>query len=141
MTLLVNFVFAPGLAYLLTTVVPLERAYAVGLLLFSIAAGAPFLPKLVEAANEDLPLSIAVMALLTAGTILFMPLAVPVLIPGFKADAWAIAKPLLVMMLLPLVIPLGPIAKFVVAPAFVGACAGLRITANALIDRRRPPRR
>lgn len=104
MTLLVNFVFAPGFAYLLTTVVPLERAYAVGLLLFSIAAGAPFLPKLVEAADDDLPLSIAVMALLTAGTILFMPLAVPVLIPGFKADAWEIAKPLLVMMVLPLVV-------------------------------------
>jgi hypothetical protein len=44
------------------------------------------------------------------------------------------------LMLLPLVIPLGSIAKFVVAPAFVGACAGLSIAANALIDRRRPRR-
>ena len=39
------------------------------------------------------------------------------------------------VMLMPLVIPLGPLAKFVVTPAFVGACAGLSITTNALIDR------
>jgi hypothetical protein len=38
------------------------------------------------------------------------------------------------VMFLPLVIPLGQLAKFVVTPAFVGACIGLSITANASID-------
>jgi type III secretory pathway component EscT len=37
-------------------------------------------------------------------------------------------------MFLPLAIPLGQLAKFVVTPAFVGACIGLSITVNALID-------
>jgi hypothetical protein len=38
------------------------------------------------------------------------------------------------VMLLPLAIPLGQLAKYVVTPAFIGACVGLSITANALID-------
>jgi hypothetical protein len=38
------------------------------------------------------------------------------------------------IMLLPLVIPFGALAKFVVAPAFIGACIGVSITANAAID-------
>lgn len=38
------------------------------------------------------------------------------------------------VMLLPLVVSLGQLAKFVVTPAFVGACIGLSITANAGID-------
>ena len=38
------------------------------------------------------------------------------------------------VMFLPLVIPFGRLAKFVVAPAFIGACLGLSISANALID-------
>ena len=38
------------------------------------------------------------------------------------------------LMFLPLLIPLGELAKFVVTPAFIGACIGLSITANAAID-------
>jgi BASS family bile acid:Na+ symporter len=102
-TLLVNFFFAPAAAYLLTMVVPLDRSYAAGLLLLSVAAGAPFLPKLTEAARGDPSLSVAVMSLLTGGTILFMPFAVPLLVPGFNAGAWVIAKPLLLTMVLPLI--------------------------------------
>ena len=39
------------------------------------------------------------------------------------------------VMFLPLAIPLGQLAKYVVTPAFIGACVGLSITANATIDR------
>jgi hypothetical protein len=38
-------------------------------------------------------------------------------------------------MLLPLVIPLGQLAKYVVTTAFIGGCIGLSITVNAAIDR------
>ena len=44
-------------------------------------------------------------------------------------------------MLLPLAVPLGQLAKYVVTPAFVGACIGLSITANAAIDAWRVRRR
>lgn len=45
------------------------------------------------------------------------------------------------VMFLPLAIPLGQFAKFVVTPAFIGACIGLSITANATIDGWRNRRR
>ena len=45
------------------------------------------------------------------------------------------------VMLVPVAIPLGGLARFVVAPAFVGACVGLSITANAAIDAWRGRRR
>jgi len=40
----------------------------------------------------------------------------------------------LAAMFLPLLLPLGELAKWIVTPAFIGACVGLSITANAAID-------
>jgi bile acid:Na+ symporter, BASS family len=97
-----NFVFAPGFAWLLTFVIPLERGHAAGLLLLGGAAGAPFLPKLVETARGNLAQAAALMALLTAGTILFLPFALPLMIPGMQSDPWSIARPLLLLIVLPL---------------------------------------
>jgi BASS family bile acid:Na+ symporter len=111
--LIVNFFLSPAIAYGLTRLVPLEPPYTIGLLLLSVAAGAPFLPKLAEATRADLSLVVAFMVLLTAGTILLMPFELPVLIPGFQASPLAIAKPLLTMMALPLVAAMivGPRAR------------------------------
>src|SRR5436190_22512584 len=74
-----NFILAPAFAWLLTVVIPLERGYAIGLLLLGGAAGAPFLPKLVENARGDITIAVSLMALLTVGTILFMPFALPLM--------------------------------------------------------------
>src|SRR4051794_40455793 len=97
-----NFVLAPALAWLLTMVLPIERGHAAGLLLLSGAAGAPFLPKLMVTARGDLAQAAALMALLTAGTVLFLPFALPRLISGLTADPWEIARPLLVLIIAPL---------------------------------------
>jgi BASS family bile acid:Na+ symporter len=97
-----NFVVAPALAYALTKAVPLDRPYAVGLLLLGGAAGAPFLPKLAELAKGDVAFSVGLMLLLTVGSVAFMPLVLPLLIPGLSADPWPILRPLLLTMLLPL---------------------------------------
>jgi BASS family bile acid:Na+ symporter len=97
-----NFVAAPALAWALTELAPLDRAHAAGLLLLGGAAGAPFLPKLAEAARGDAAFSVALMLLLVVGSVAFMPLALPLLIPGLAADPWAILRPLLFTMLLPL---------------------------------------
>ena len=101
--LAVNFLLAPVLAWVLLRVVPLERGYAIGLLVLSGAAGAPFIPKLVESARADAALGVALLVLLTAGTILFLPFCLPWMIPGFRAAAWEIARPLLLLIALPLV--------------------------------------
>jgi bile acid:Na+ symporter, BASS family len=102
LALLVNFAFAPLLAVLLTSIVPLQPAHATGILLLGAAAGAPFLPKLAEISRGRAAYSVALMVLLMGGSIVFMPLALPLMIPGLSADPWAIAKPLLVVMVIPL---------------------------------------
>jgi BASS family bile acid:Na+ symporter len=98
-----NFVVAPGYAWLITTVIPPDHQHAIGLLLLGGAAGAPFLPKVVETARGDVAQAAALMGLLTLGTILFLPMALPLMIGGFQADAWSIARPLLLFIVLPLV--------------------------------------
>jgi bile acid:Na+ symporter, BASS family len=90
-----NFVLVPIFAYLLTKAAPLEQSLSIALLLLGTASGAPLLPKLVEFARGNLPLAVDVMALLMAGTIVTMPLVLPVLLPGVHANALSIARPFL----------------------------------------------
>ena len=94
----------PSLAWLLTVVIPLQSGHATGLLLLGGAAGAPFLPKLVEAARGDLAAAVALVVLLTFGTILFLPFALPHLVAGFKVAPWEIARPLVFAIMVPLIV-------------------------------------
>lgn len=96
-----NFILSPALAWLLAGAFRLDRGLAAGLMLIGGAAGAPFLPKLLKAAGCELDRGVALMALLTAGTMVFLPFALPHMISGFTADPWEIARPLLVWLALP----------------------------------------
>jgi bile acid:Na+ symporter, BASS family len=42
---------------------------------------------------------VALMVLLMIGSIVFMPLVLPLIVTGLKADAWGIARPLLLLLL------------------------------------------
>ena len=126
-----NFVLAPALAWLLTVVIPLEHGHAIGLLLLGGSAGAPFLPKVVETARGDLALTAALMGLLTAGTILFLPFALPLLIPGMQADPWGIARPLLLLIVLPLAV--GMLLKSRAAALATRLAPGLAMAGNAAL--------
>jgi BASS family bile acid:Na+ symporter len=97
-----NFVLAPAVAWLLAKVIPLQQAHATGLLLLSGAAGAPFLPSVVRMARGDLAPAAGLMILLTLGTMLFMPLALPALVPGLNTPPLDIAGPLLLVIFAPL---------------------------------------
>ena len=99
-----SFVLCPALAYGITRVIPLEPPYAIGLILLGMAPCAPFVPRLVEKAGGDLGYTAAFMVLASVGTVFFMPLAVPLLTEGLTASAWSIAKPLLIVVLLPMAI-------------------------------------
>jgi BASS family bile acid:Na+ symporter len=99
-----GWVAGPALAWLITKVLPLSDAHAAGLLLISLAPTAPFFPLMVEKARGDMSFATAFMLLTTIGTVLLLPLMAPLLIKGVTVDAWSLAKPLLVMVLLPLVI-------------------------------------
>jgi BASS family bile acid:Na+ symporter len=97
-----NFLVAPALAYGLTAAVPLDRSHAIGLLLLGGAAGAPFLPKLAEAARGDLSFSVGLMLLLMVGSVVFLPVVLPLMIPGLSPEPWPLLRPLLFTMLVPL---------------------------------------
>lgn len=104
--LLANVILTPLIVYGMSLWFPLERPYMIGVLLYGFAAGAPYTPKLVGVAAGDVPNSIAATMLLTVLTIIYMPLVLPFLIPGTEIGVWAIAKPLLLQMFVPLVIGL-----------------------------------
>ena len=57
---------------------------------------------MVKAARGDLALAAALMGLLTLGTILFLPFALPLMIRGLQANPWTIARPLVLLIVLPL---------------------------------------
>jgi bile acid:Na+ symporter, BASS family len=104
MALLVNFVLAPLLALALCHLIPLRPPHAIGLLILGGAAGAPFLPKLAEVARGNLAYSISLMALLMLVSIVYVPIVLPLMIPGLQADPWGMAKPLLLLMMAPMVL-------------------------------------
>jgi BASS family bile acid:Na+ symporter len=101
-TILGGWVLGPLVALLLVALVPMERPYAVGLLLLSLAPCAPFVPMMAERARGDRSYTGAVMLIGAVGTVLVMPWAVPLLVPELTADAWMIGKPLVLYILLPL---------------------------------------
>jgi bile acid:Na+ symporter, BASS family len=102
LALATNFVIAPAFAWGLAQAFALRPPHAAGLIILGCAAGAPFLPKLAEAARGDVAQAVALMTLLTAVTAVFLPLVLPRLAGGLSASPWAIARPLLLWILLPL---------------------------------------
>jgi bile acid:Na+ symporter, BASS family len=105
-SLLWGFVLLPLFAVLLTKILPLDSSYAVGFVLLAMTPCAPFLPPMVDRAKGDMGYAAAFMLLMSVVTVIYLPLAVPVLVKGFTANALIIAKPLVLFLLVPLVIGL-----------------------------------
>ncbi len=106
MALVVNFILVPLLAYLITSVLPLDESLRIGLILLSTAAGAPFVPKLAEVAKGNIAFSVGLMVLLMIVTIIYLPIVLPLLLGGVEVNPWDIAKSLIALMLIPLAIGL-----------------------------------
>jgi BASS family bile acid:Na+ symporter len=102
LALLANFVLMPAGAIGLAKVLRLDEPFGVGLLLLGCAAGAPFLPKLAELAKGNLAFAVGVMVLLMVVTVGYLPIVLPLLLPGVTVDPWQIARSLVLLMLLPL---------------------------------------
>jgi predicted Na+-dependent transporter len=106
LALVANFVLVPALAYVIAAVVPIDDALRTGLIVLAAAGGAPFLPKLVQVAQGPIALGVGVMVMLMVVTIAYLPIVLPLLLPGVDVDPWAIAQSLVVLMLVPLAIGL-----------------------------------
>ncbi len=105
-SLVSNFIVVPLFAFALLWAFDVPEGVRIGLLLLSIGGGAPFIPKIIEVAKGNVPDAIGLMLLLLVATIIFMPLAVPMIFPGVSESAWDIAKSLIFTMLLPLTLGL-----------------------------------
>jgi len=104
LSLLWAFVLCPALAYLLGIVLPLSEPYAMGLLLLGLAPCAPLLPGMVDKAHGDVNYAASFMLLASGGTVVYMPIAVPLLVKGLTVSAWTVAQPMLFLVLIPLVV-------------------------------------
>lgn len=102
LALVANFVLIPLLAYGLAILFNLDETLRIGLILLSTAAGAPFLPKLVDVAKGNIAFSVGLMVLLMVVTIIYLPLVLPLLLGDVEVSPWDIAQSLIIMMLIPL---------------------------------------
>jgi BASS family bile acid:Na+ symporter len=112
LALLANFVAMPLGALALDKMLRLDEPLGVGLLLLGTAAGAPFLPKLTELAKGNLPFAVGIMMLLAIGTVGYLPLVLPLLLPGVTVNSAKIAGWLFLLTLLPLAAGLALRARY-----------------------------
>src|SRR5215203_1656903 len=97
-----NFVVMPFAAIALARILRLDAPMAIGLLLLGMASGAPFLPKLAQISRGNLAFAVGLMVLLMVITVGYLPLVLPLLLPGVSVNPAEIARSLVLLMLLPL---------------------------------------
>lgn len=102
LALLANFVVMPLAALTLARTLRLEESMGIGLLLLGMAAGAPFLPTLAQISRGNLAFAVGLMVLLMVITVGYVPVVLPLLLPGVSVNPAQIARSLVLLMLLPL---------------------------------------
>src|SRR5438552_1444726 len=112
LSMVANFVLTPLAAIGLAALLRLDQPFGVGLLLLGSAAGAPFLPKLAQLAKGNLAFAVGLMVLLMVITVGYLPLVLPLLLPGVSVNPAKIASSLFLLMLLPLAGALALKARF-----------------------------
>jgi predicted Na+-dependent transporter len=105
LALATNFILAPLLALIIVLIFPLREGLAIGLLLLGTSAGSPFLPKFSKIAKGDAGFSVGLMILLVLGTIIYVPIVLPLLI-DVTIDPWGIVRTLVTLTLIPVAISL-----------------------------------
>ncbi|WP_370569747.1 bile acid:sodium symporter family protein [Sphaerospermopsis sp. LEGE 00249] len=102
LSLLTNFVLVPVFVYLLLLVIPVNEPVKDGLIIMALASGPPALPKLAQIVKGNLAFSTGLMMMLMLGTVFYMPIVLPLVLQGVQVNSWDIAKPLILMMIIPL---------------------------------------
>lgn len=85
---------------------PLEQSLQISLIVLAPAVAAPFLEKVVLGAKGNIAFGVELMVLLMVVSIVYVPIALPLLLPGVEVHLWVIAQSLIVLMLIPLAIGL-----------------------------------
>ena len=142
--LVINFVIIPLLfiGYLLTIASSIPEEIKVGFCVAALCAGMPFAPILARLAKADVGVATTLLVVLTAGTIIALPLGLPLAIDAvdaqLKTSVWDIAWPLLLFLLLPVVLGCGfrvwwpdltpPLARWAVRVAILCLLFNLNFT-------------
>lgn len=111
--LVINFVVIPALfiGYLLTVASSIPDEIKAGFCIAALCAGMPFAPVLAKLARADVGIATTLLVVLTAATIVALPLGLPLAIDAvdvqLSTSSWDIAWPLLLFLLLPLVLGCG----------------------------------
>jgi bile acid:Na+ symporter, BASS family len=142
--LVINFVIIPlvFIGYLLTIASSIPGEIKVGFCVAALSAGMPFAPILARLAKADVSIATTLLVVLTAATIIALPVGLPFAIDAvdapLKASVWHIAWPLLLFLLLPVVFGCGfrvwwpdltpPLAQWVVRVAILCLLFNLNFT-------------
>jgi len=104
LTLLWGFVLGPALAWSLARLLSLPEPYAIGLIVMSMVPCASYISLLVQWAGGDLRYSASFLLLTCLGMVLFIPFVLPALVTGVSVTSWGIGRPLLMLILVPLLV-------------------------------------
>jgi len=106
LALIANFLIVPLFAYATVSLLPVSEGVRIGLILLALGGGAPFIPMVVKNARGRVAGAIGLMLLLLIVTIFLMPLVVPMVFSGTELSSLAIARSLILTMVVPLLIAL-----------------------------------
>jgi BASS family bile acid:Na+ symporter len=115
--LVVNFLLVPIIAWVMTKIIPMDEIIAIGFLVASISAGAPFGPKLAQIAKSDVPFAVTMMFVLSVLTVVATPIWLSVFlgsssISNVSINPLPLLGQILVIYILPLLIGLFVNSKY-----------------------------
>lgn len=101
---LANFIGGPLVMYLLIQLFSLSTPMAVGLMIFSMCAGAPFMIKLTKFSDNDVALGTSLMLVLVLVSCLYVPIVLPMILSDVSVSGWELFVNLTRQLVLPIVI-------------------------------------
>ena len=104
LSLFANFLLVPLIAVTLIILIPMNPELAAGLLLVSIAAGAPSTAKVAQFTGGNVARAVSLSIILTIITVILTPFLVPFILEGAQANPLSVMANLVVMILIPLVL-------------------------------------
>ena len=116
--LVANVVLVPLIALAIARLIPMDHALAIGIVVYSLAAGTEGGPKFVQLSKGNAGFAVGLLAVLLSITIVCMPMALSLAVPDAHIDRGS----LLVKLLMAVAVP-------------IGAGLAIRATRAALADR------
>ncbi len=101
--LLANVVLVPLIALALVRLIPMDHAFAIGIVVYALAAGTEGGPKFVQLSKGNAGFAVGLLALLLSITVVCMPAALSLAVPDAHIDRGS----LLVKLFMAVVVPIG----------------------------------